>query len=361
MNRNKGSGLIILLGVALLFALAAFAYLLNGKFSSDAKQKELDHPETSNNEDRLSGWKTYNDTTYHYSFRYPPSFEVSNINGTVNIKNTDLTVDEGENPSSGLITISVYPGTLSEFMNGFNPANGNDTRALYKYQTYQVIGGKKAEVTYGGCCGGGGEYVFAENNNSLYIFALLGSMDPKGVRPNQREFDTMLTSFRFPKTKITLSTGKLSVFKDSTGFGYQINVPTGWKVIAWNEVVDYRDPLPAISPRELIRYLESPVCNDREVDTIYISHTLMPIPAKADSRENGRASDVSGYQSNVGTLENGEEVTISTYPDVPGKTDYHVNVPSTRGHYSISAKSRCSDDNFLKLFDQTVTSFKQIN
>ncbi len=196
MSKNGNILLPLITVIAILaIAVAGFFFWQNKQSSNSTQDNIVEAPPTVTPEG--SETKSYKNSKFGFSFDYPASFELTESNNNINLKNPATKLSEKEHPDSGRITISVQPGTLANLMAQPNPINGSATREIYRVYKTQRIAGKTAEVTFGGCCGGFGEYVFIENNGNLYILTLYGLTKPTDLRYNQADFDQILSTFKF--------------------------------------------------------------------------------------------------------------------------------------------------------------------
>lgn len=134
------------------------------------------------------------------ALRMPPDWTTQvNPDGIVVLDPPDQPLPPDVMPGSGAVVVEIIPGTFAQFLAATNPSTGSLNRDLYRQYASSVIDGRPATVTYGGCCGGMGQYVFVESGPNLYKFGLFGpEAQPGQTMTNEAVFRQILSSVRLP-------------------------------------------------------------------------------------------------------------------------------------------------------------------
>jgi hypothetical protein len=140
-----------------------------------------------------ASWQTANQLQ-GVTFRYPPEWRLrTNPDGVL-----VLEAPNEDQMGNGSMVIQLYPQTLPQFLASDNPSTGEKQDKQYPKTGDMTVGGRPARVTYGGCCGGSGRYVFVETpaGRTLSV-GLYGDRAAPGMMRNEATYNQILSSIRF--------------------------------------------------------------------------------------------------------------------------------------------------------------------
>lgn len=148
-------------------------------------------------------------------------------------------------------------------------------------------------------------------------------------------------------------------FIDSTGFGYELKLPTKWYSSPWAGENDGQEPY------EIAQNFYGESCGTQSVETkqddrFYVIHHSGP-HSKLDFEEETKLVKEDGFSNSKIIARDGtplERWIVNKY----GYTDIYVFVPSSKGYYEIFSRVTCTPaSEFKPIFDQILSTFKFIN
>lgn len=234
LNPKSNTPLIVILVILLITSLGAGSYyfLQYQELLNTPQLLPTPIPSTSSNKpplktDLTSNWETYVDKGI--SFKYSPSWKVTTLSGDVlengETINTSITLKKDNATISMLLNISGIGGKGQD-LNG--EAYTFDGAEIYKYKDFSesdksvAIGlTNRLEASLG---------VF-EHKGKTYSFRLTypRSLDKQTSEALEKEFDQILSTFKFTKSQPDLTTNTWKTYTN-TKYSYTLRYPEGWVV-----------------------------------------------------------------------------------------------------------------------------------
>lgn len=226
----------IFIGVFTLLIISAVFYL--GRLSSGQPQQisVSPTPQISKAIDETANWKTYTNSKYGYSVKYPSELLVKE-EGKINTHIIDLTgffLSKSPATQGNSMSIEVRSDAYKEIISTLQREWWGGTKeSPNKAEDIEIVGTNGKRISGAHVPSGGALFeVYLPRQNLVYVIRLMVSFSEKQIGYNEKTFDNIISTFKF--------TSSTSAGQDQSGltsdlkiqtidlYKLQLSIPSNW-------------------------------------------------------------------------------------------------------------------------------------
>ncbi|MCL5438573.1 MAG: hypothetical protein M1268_01120 [Patescibacteria group bacterium] len=187
--------------------------------------------------DPTANWKTYTNSKFRFSFKYPPDIKISSTSGEFE---NGLNLEFGkENSGMPILTVWLTTGDyVKGRQNDLNTILSTNKLDDYNYQiSAKKIDGKNLYVYTQEFDSSSNK--FAPPGGPLYRVGALGTINniffdifynsnKETSKQDQQIFDQILSTFKFLDQNQTIDSSSWALILTNKTYGYSVKIPNGW-------------------------------------------------------------------------------------------------------------------------------------